>query len=86
MVQKQHRFGSNKCLTCLVLHAILCHLSLSLSPKGIDKISNDGADIPDTADTACQKHRAIDGQVQMIKGCLKAKMTPSRCLACNIKY
>lgn len=60
-------------------------LSLSFSPEAIDTISTDGTDIPDIAaftDTACscQKHGAIDGQVQMIKCNLKARMTSSRCL------
>lgn len=44
------------------------------------------AHIPDiavVADTACQKCVVIDGQVQMIKCCLRATTTPTRCLKYN---
>lgn len=41
-------------------------------------MNSDSAHIPDMADTARQMHNVIDGQVRMIKYCLKATSTPSR--------
>ena len=71
-----------KCIKCPLSYSIshFCHvLSCPFSPclEAIDMISNNGADIPDIANTACQKHGAIDGQIQMIKCCLKAKKNDS---------
>lgn len=48
----------------------------SPSPEATDMISTDGADIPDIAVTACQTHGVTDRQAQIIKHCLKVKMTP----------
>lgn len=55
-------------------------------PEVMSVMNSDSTHIPDITvlpDTACQKHGVIDGQVQMIKRCLKARSTLSRCLKCN---
>lgn len=46
-------------------------------------MNSDSAHIPDMADRARQMHNVIDGQVRLIKCCLKATSTPSRCPKSN---
>lgn len=47
-------------------------------------MNSDSAHIPDMADTARQMHNVIDGRVRMIKYCLRATSTPSRCPKSNM--